>query len=309
MTTQEHDTPVPVSRKPRLAIMGEFSVGKSTLCNLLIGAAPLPVKVTATQLPPVWIAHGTKAPFRIDKDGVEIPIDLDRLNEVPLDDTAMIRIFLEADLLELCDLIDMPGISDPNMSSQVWESALHHADGVLWCTHATQAWRQSEAAVWESLPAEIHQNSLLLVTRIDKLLSDRDVQRVMKRVTRETDGLFAARYPVSLTRALQAEYDRDQWVSSGADAFTQRLLELIEALSQSALSERDQDALRPCEATAPAAAPAPMPGDNFRRLEVAQTPPQAPFPAPTEGPAIRPARVKAVVKTTRPPRNSKASLI
>ena len=47
------------ARKPRLAIMGEFSSGKSTLCNLLLGARPLLEKVTATQLPPVWLSYGS----------------------------------------------------------------------------------------------------------------------------------------------------------------------------------------------------------------------------------------------------------
>ena len=37
--------------RPRIALMGEFSSGKSTLLNLLIGEALLPTKVTATELP------------------------------------------------------------------------------------------------------------------------------------------------------------------------------------------------------------------------------------------------------------------
>ena len=138
-------------RKPRIAIMGEFSAGKSTLSNLLIGAPSLPVKVTATQLPPVWIAYGDEAPYRVDLDGNETPFDFADLSSLSVEDTMCIRVFHKSDALELCDLIDMPGISDPNMPSEVWERVLHFADGVIWCTHATQAWRQSEAAVWASV--------------------------------------------------------------------------------------------------------------------------------------------------------------
>ena len=43
---------------PRVAFMGEFSAGKSTAVNLVIGARLLPTAAVATQLPPVWIAHG-----------------------------------------------------------------------------------------------------------------------------------------------------------------------------------------------------------------------------------------------------------
>ena len=58
------------TRLPRVCLMGEFSAGKSTLSNLLIGASALPVNVTATQLPPVWISHGTDTPYRVGLDGI-----------------------------------------------------------------------------------------------------------------------------------------------------------------------------------------------------------------------------------------------
>lgn len=220
-------------RKPRLAIMGEFSVGKSTLSNLLLGSDPLPVKVTATQLPPVWISYGDQAPYREDLDGNISPVDLNNLADAPLDQTAVIRIFLKADILEMCDLIDMPGISDPNMSAEVWQRVIHHADGVLWCTHATQAWRQSEAAVWKSMPSALFGKSFLLITRIDKLLTEEDRRKVVKRARRETKDMFADIFPISLTRAIAAQDDREQWERSGAHEFFQGLVTLLHELSAS----------------------------------------------------------------------------
>ncbi len=219
------------SRKPCLAIMGEFSSGKSTLSNLLIGSNPLPVKVTATQLPPVWMSYGDQTPFREDIHGEVYPVDIDHLDDIPLQETAVIRIFLQAEILEMCDIIDMPGISDPNMPPEVWERMVHHADAVLWCTHATQAWRQSEAAVWQSLPSDLRTKSMLLITRIDKILNDRDRQKILKRVARETDGLFAKTFPISLTQALVAKDDAEQWEKCGADAFSQSLIQLLENLA------------------------------------------------------------------------------
>ncbi|SIT86304.1 Dynamin family protein [Yoonia rosea] len=218
-------------RKPRIALMGEFSAGKSTLSNLLMGQRPLPEKVTATRLSPVWISHGTRAPYRVDVDGSKEPVTLADLENIPVEQTRNIRLFLEADILEVCDLIDFPGISDPNMSSSVWERMLPEVDAVIWCTHATQAWRQSESAVWEDMPQAVRENSILLITRFDKLNTEKDRSRVVKRVTRETQGQFGAIFPVSLLQAIQAGEDYDLWDASGAGPFTAHLIDVIERLT------------------------------------------------------------------------------
>ena len=218
--------------KPVLCLMGEFSAGKSTLSNLLIQTSALPVNVTATQLPPVWISKGNEAPFRVGLDGREFPLELENLEEVSVEDTAFIRIFHDAELLDHCDLIDMPGISDPNMDAEVWQRVIPYADAVLWCSHATQAWRQSEAAVWSMLPTELYANSFLLLTRVDKILSERDQMRVVKRVGRETVGLFKEIFPISLTRALAADGDAEKWHASGAADFSDALDALLAEIGE-----------------------------------------------------------------------------
>ena len=116
--------------------------------------------------------------------------------------------------------------------SRVWERMLPAVDAVIWCTHATQAWRQSEAAVWETMPDIIREHSILLITRFDKLTTDRDRDRVMKRVARETKGQFGGTFPVSLLQAIQAGEDYELWNQSGAGPFTENLIDLIEQLTE-----------------------------------------------------------------------------
>ena len=221
---------VPLNNRPRVAMMGEFSAGKSTLSNLLIGKEALPVKITATQLPPVWMSHGDQAPFRVGLDEQEHDVD-PSLSGVSVTDTNHIRIFHESRFLKFADLIDMPGISDPNMAAEVWQRVLPNADIIVWCSHATQAWRQSEAAVWSTLPTSFHEKSILLLTRMDKILSERDQSRVIKRVERETEGLFRKVLPVSLIKALEARDDSQAWADSGADVLLESLMELIDEVA------------------------------------------------------------------------------
>lgn len=216
--------------KPRIALMGEFSAGKSTLCNLILGEAVLPTKVTATRLPPVWVAQGTDAPVRVDRHGDVHDLDLDTLDRVRTDDTRYIKVHKSVDLLGMCDLIDMPGISDPNMASSAWDDVIASADAVIWCTHATQAWRQSEAAAWAELPDTLRQRSLLLLTRFDKLTNERDRSRVLLRVEQETKGNFQGLYPISLLAAMDAGEDPDLLRDAGAEAFARGLVDLLSDL-------------------------------------------------------------------------------
>ena len=241
--------------KPRLALMGEFSAGKSTLSNILLGGRALPMRVTATRLPPVWVSYGPDRAVCVGHDGSETEIAPDRLDQVDLDQTRMIRLQMEADALQLCDLIDMPGISDPNMSSGVWQALIDEVDSVVWCTHASQAWRQSEAATWDQIVERTNGRNLLLISQIDKLAAGRDRARVLARVRKETAGLFRGVYPVALLEALNAGDDAGRWAESGAAEFIETLVEmLMEPPAQAEAPVEEAQATEPAPEATPAAA-------------------------------------------------------
>ncbi|WP_371224873.1 dynamin family protein [Roseovarius sp. 2305UL8-3] len=285
-------------RKTRLALMGEFSAGKSTLSKLLLGDAPLPVKVTATRLPPVWITHGKSAAFAVGHDGTETPINIEDIDEVRIEDTRMIRLFNPSETLEICDLIDMPGISDPNMSSETWLSVMDEVDNVVWCTQATQAWRQSEAATWEQISGRTNGDNILLVTQVDKLRSERDLDRVLMRVRKETEGQFKHVFPLSIIDAVAAGEDEAKWTASGAADFIDNLVEYLMNPSP-----------KPENADAPTAAP---PSHNMEPADEAElyaadeqeTAPEA--PAEYGATNIVPKRVRVLTemrgRTERPAR-------
>ena len=223
------DISVKVSQRPRIALMGEFSAGKSTLANLLLGQDMSPVKVTATQLPPIWYRHGNPSVLRIDNAGYETSIDPNSLETISHKDTQAVRILMKSEVLKFCDLIDMPGTSDPNMPSEMWERMLSRCDAVVWCTPSTQAWRQSEAAVWENLPEALRTRSLLLITRMDKMLTQSDRDRVVARVRRETEDLFSQVLPISLTEAIAADDNAEVLQRCGAERFVDCLIEMVES--------------------------------------------------------------------------------
>lgn len=213
-------------RRPRVALLGEFSAGKSTLANVLFGRAVSPVQVTATQMPPVWYSHGEDALTELCKDGSEREIP--SLESVSLADAEALKVSMKAEVLEFCDLIDMPGTSDPNMAMSAWEAMLARVDAVVWCTPAGQAWRQSEAALWDEICCGFEERALLLVTRMDKISDETDRKRILARVRRETDGMFRDVLGISLTDAARAGDDEGALDAAGAGPFVAALMDLIE---------------------------------------------------------------------------------
>lgn len=192
------DAAIQDPQKPCVALLGEFSAGKSTLANILLGSARSLVRVTATQMPPIVYVAGHGDPVRVRDSGEEMAIAPDDIGQVPLDGTRFLRVPVDAPILDQMDLIDMPGSADPNMSPDIWNDLLPRVDIAVWCTPAMQAWRQSEAALWQTVSDRIGARSLLLLTRFDKVAGALDQGRVLSRVSRETKGLFRSVLPMSL---------------------------------------------------------------------------------------------------------------
>lgn len=300
----------PESIKPRIMLLGEFSAGKSTLANALMQQARSPVRVTATQVPPVWYSHGTGQPVHIAADGTETPFEGDDLGAAPLGDTRAVRVFVEAEVLEACDLIDMPGSSDPNMTAEAWDAMLPVADGVIWCTPATQAWRQSEAAIWEGVPEHLHYRSVLLVNRMDKVRSAEDRKRVIARVRRETGEMFRGVFPVSAAEALASGEDEEKWRASGMADFVELFMRILDDIERGVTDDparaaatlrkaRSEDAPDRVNPNIP---PEPAPGTPRNALPP-DVPELAHEPAPGDGDAADPAAASAILPRRVAPRS------
>ncbi|MEM1236215.1 MAG: hypothetical protein AAGI10_04530 [Pseudomonadota bacterium] len=185
-------------RIPRLALMGEFSAGKSTLANLLLGTPVSPVMATATQLPPIWYRSGIGSAL-VKRGSGDVPFDFASINQTDMTEVHLIYHRLGARILSVAEVIDFPGTADPNMDLAVWKALIPQLDMVFWCTPAHQAWRQSEAALWEEMPEALKKRSALLVTRMDQVLTETAKARLLHRLRQEVENEFAAVLPVSLT--------------------------------------------------------------------------------------------------------------
>lgn len=217
------ERPAPTSSTARIAFVGEFSSGKSTAINTVIGAPILPTNVTATRVPPVWIAYGPEArAYDVDASAGLLPLaDID-LSEADLRHYSGLRVERPLSVLRDIEVIDTPGISDPTLAEDPLTLALALADAVIWCTPANQAWRQTEVARWRQVPEDIRRRSLLLVTRTDVIGGKDSLEKLKRRLTLEAEPEFGGMlfFNGRAASALAATETRsgEAWHDSGAAA-------------------------------------------------------------------------------------------
>lgn len=223
-------------RRPlRLALMGEFNSGKSTLANLLIGNAPLPtLQLSNTRIPTLIRYHPEPAVAALLEGGRSEALTLTR-PEAP-EGTLRIVVGMPVPHLAACEFVDFPGFADPWLSYGAAEIARHPVDAAIWCTFSTQAWKESESTAWRMLPRRIRSLSVLAVTSKD-LLSDEQVAKVMARLGKAVPE-FTAQIAVSAVTARRAIggdggiEDEALWRNSGAEglyAILHRLLSRVRA--------------------------------------------------------------------------------
>lgn len=270
------------SRRPTLAMMGEFSSGKSALLNCLLDRDLLPTRATATDMPAIWITQGATETVRgLTFDGNLVKLTLAELTEGHAVRFLCIRIEITADILHHVDIIDTPGISDPRLTTEIVEEVAHNVDFVVWCSPMTQAWRQTERAFWKTLPARIKPASLMALTRADLIGSTKDIERVVRRCVTESDESFSAVIPVSAPLAAMAKSAPDPaeashlLQTSGIPTFNQHLRRSIAAAANLCAARDRLDEPEALEVL-PLTADMREPADNATRKKKSVTPKPTP---------------------------------
>jgi Dynamin family len=209
-----------LSRPPRIAISGEFNCGKSTLVNMLIGVDAIPTAVVSnTCIPTLLYFAREPSVTAVHHDGKRHALSaLSPMETAGSDEILRLEVGLPSERLRRMQILDLPGLDDPNVCGAPYELSQHHADAVVWCTVATQAWKESERTAWLDVPGYLRERGILLATFAD-LLGDADDQRsVFGRLTGEAGPHFREIVMVS-AKAAQDGQDAagDDGSSRGCD--------------------------------------------------------------------------------------------
>jgi GTPase Era involved in 16S rRNA processing len=177
----------------RVAVIGEFNSGKSTLLNALLGASVLPASFITHTAYPTVIRYAARPTLAAEVAGRRrVAFAWDDLDATPSHHIRRLHIGMPLDRLRTITAIDTPGLGlgDPVLEERTIR-ACRSADLVIWCTPAMQAWKASEQQIWLSLPPSVRRRGILAVTFVDTLNTPSDAARVLMRLTTEARDLFS----------------------------------------------------------------------------------------------------------------------
>ncbi len=115
----------------------------------------------------------------------------------------LVELGLQNDILRSVVMMEARAFP-PASAGPAIAAAFRTVDIAIWCTLATQAWKESERADWTAIPAGRRRNALLLVTYKDAVRNQNDELKILTRLRHNTTRLFRDVVLISLRDALNA---------------------------------------------------------------------------------------------------------
>jgi uncharacterized tellurite resistance protein B-like protein/GTPase SAR1 family protein len=196
------------SQSFRVAVVGEFSQGKSTLLNALLGEKIQPTRVIPCSGTITVLRYGEQKRIICRyRDGSEAEISEQDYQEkaaisieaalnhrdAALSDSTIEEIIYEHPGLELCrsgvEIIDSPGLNEHPERTRITQKLLKEVDAVIFLVNATRPFTQSERDLLLSLKSQLTgkteqpaENLFVLVNFVDLLREEHDRKQVQQLV-------------------------------------------------------------------------------------------------------------------------------
>ncbi len=240
--------------------MGEFSQGKSTLLNALLGEEIQPVRAIPCSGTVTTLRHGSRKQVICRyKDGRQEEISVDQYKEkasIPkaaaaghysdeLATSELEDIIFEHPDLELCksgvEILDSPGLNEHPDRTAITEKLLKDTDAALFLTNAARLLPEREKELIQAVRSQLSgdggkspaQNLFVLVNFMDLLDSDDDRQDVRERL--ET---FIAAESLVVPDKNRVHYISAKAALKKQDGYLQAFREFTQAIEQFLTVER-----------------------------------------------------------------------
>ncbi|WP_301006267.1 MULTISPECIES: dynamin family protein [Helicobacter] len=241
----------------QIAIIGQFSSGKSTFLNALLGQDILPTGITPITSKVCKICYGEDYILEIlYKDGRKVLQNIDFLHKLSRENSQNIHHFcLYAPILFLKEInfLDTPGFNSQNSDdTHTTLKILENVDGIIWLTLIDNAGKNSEKALLKEFITHFAQKSLCVLNQKDRLKDEQEVQTSLEYAKVAFEGIFSEVIPISAKLALSARLNTPQkFLENKLLSFAQiiQTLALQDSNGDSKKSQNPQDIMESLNAT------------------------------------------------------------
>ena len=225
-----------------VAIVGQFSSGKSTFLNALLSKKILPTGITPVTSKVNYINYADEYKLKVTyKNGAEEYHALEHIarftdQRESVEDIKYLTLYAPMDILRDISFVDTPGLNSQSLvDTQSTKKILRDVDGIIWLTLIDNAGKESEAEVLEEYLENFKEKSLCVLNQKDKFSAEQ-IETTLAYITAKFSAYFAEVAPISAKQALESRVQQKEVLKENA------LLELQHSFKAlSAAHAQDQD--------------------------------------------------------------------
>ncbi|WP_394994520.1 dynamin family protein [uncultured Helicobacter sp.] len=194
----------------KVAVIGQFSSGKSTFLNALLGEEILPSGIIPLTSKVCEIGYGENLHLEIFyKDGTHsfAPLDfLERADPLINAQISHYKLFAPLPLLQEITFLDTPGFNSQNQEdTEVSNAILQEVDGIIWVSLIDNVGKNSEREILYNHIRHYRAKSLCVLNQKDRLKNAAEIETSLNYAREAFSGIFEEIIAISAKNALSAK--------------------------------------------------------------------------------------------------------
>lgn len=197
-----------------VAIVGQFSSGKSTFLNALLSKDVLPTGITPVTSKVNYINYGNDYKLKVTyNSGANEYHPLEAISDFTdqrysVEDIKYITLYAPMEILKDISFVDTPGLNSQSLSdTQVTKKILRDVDGIIWLTLLDNAGKESESQILSEYLKNFKDKSLCVLNQKDKF-SPEQVETTVEYVQQSFEDFFVRVIPISAKQALDSRVNQ-----------------------------------------------------------------------------------------------------
>ncbi len=199
-----------------IAIVGQFSSGKSTFLNALLSKDVLPTGITPVTSKVNFINYGEEYKLKVHyNNGANEFHSLEMISQFTdqrkaVKDIKYLTLYAPMEILKDISFVDTPGLNSQSLEdTQTTKKILRDVDGIIWLTLIDNAAKESEAEILGEFLENFADKSLCVLNQKDKFTPE-EVATTLAYIQERFSPFFSHVIPISAKQALDSRVNQKE---------------------------------------------------------------------------------------------------